>query len=62
MDLYLSHGCPVIDKAILHVSPWQVLTTGYLDAWMPMAIKGGKVQLASQIQCRCQYGQTRQKF
>ena len=32
-----------------------------LDIWMPMAIKGGKVLLTSQIQCRCQYGQTRQK-
>ena len=39
----------------------EVVTTGYLDAWMPMAIEGGKVQLTSQIQCRCQYGQTRQK-
>ena len=28
---------------------------------MPMAIKGGKVQLISQIQCRCQYGLTQQK-
>ena len=28
---------------------------------MPMAIKAGKVQLTSQIQCRCQYGQTQQK-
>ena len=37
------------------------MTTGYLDAWMSMAIKGGKVQLTSQIQCKCQYGQTRQK-
>ena len=27
-----------------------------------MAIKGGKVQLTSQIQCGCQYGQTWQKF
>ena len=26
-----------------------------------MAIKGGKVQVTSQIQCRCQYGQARQK-
>ena len=26
-----------------------------------MAIKGGKVQLTSQIQCRCQYGQTQKK-
>ena len=29
--------------------------------WMPMVIKGSKVQLTSQIQCKCQYGQTRQK-
>ena len=43
------------------MAPWEVVTTGYLDAWMPMAIKGGKVQLTSQIQCRCQYGQTQQK-
>ena len=43
------------------MSPWEVLTTEYLDAWMPMAIKGGQVQLTSQIQCRCQYGQTQQK-
>ena len=28
---------------------------------MPMAIKEGKVQLTSEIQCRCQYGQTQQK-
>ena len=28
---------------------------------MPTAIKWGQVQLTSQIQCRCQYGQTRQK-
>ena len=28
---------------------------------MPMAIKGGKVQLTSQIQFRWQYGQTRHK-
>ena len=27
-----------------HVSSWEVLTTGYLDAWMPMGIKRGKVQ------------------
>ena len=26
---------------LLQVSPWEVVTTGYLDAWMPMAIKGG---------------------
>ena len=26
-----------------------------------MAIKGGKVQFTNQIQCRCQYGQTRWK-
>ena len=43
------------------MSPWEVVTTGYLDAWMPMAIKGGKIQLTNQIQCRCQYGQTGQK-
>ena len=63
-DLYFSRGCQLIDKEILltlHVSPWEVLTTGYLYAWMPMATKGGKVQLTSQIQCRCQYGQTRKK-
>ena len=41
----------------LQVSPWEVVTTGYLDACMPMAIKGGKVQLTRQIQCKCQYGQ-----
>ena len=45
----------------LHLSPWEVLTTGYLDAWMAIAIKRGKVQLTSQIQCRCQNGQTQQK-
>ena len=28
---------------------------------MPVAIKGGKVQLTSQIKCRCQYGQTQNK-
>ena len=28
---------------------------------MPTTIKGGKVQLTSQIQCRCQYGQTQWK-
>ena len=28
---------------------------------MSIAIKGGKVQLTSQIQCRCQYGQARHK-
>ena len=28
---------------------------------MPMAIKGGEVQFTSQIQYRCQYGQTQQK-
>ena len=28
---------------------------------MPMDIIGGKVQLTSQIQCRCQYGQTQKK-
>ena len=47
-DLSFSHGCQLIDKEIffyitLHVSPWEVLTTG---CWMPMAIKRGKVQLA----------------
>ena len=41
----------------LQVSPWEVATTGYLGAWMQMAIKGGgggggEVQLTSQIQCR----------
>ena len=34
------------------------LEDGCLDAWIPMAIKGVKVQLTSQIQCRWQYGQT----
>ena len=43
------------------MSSWEVVTTGYLDDWMPIAIKGGKVQLTSQIQCICQYGQTQQK-
>ena len=28
---------------------------------MPMAIKGGEVQLTSQTQCRRQYGQARHK-
>ena len=28
---------------------------------MPVAIKRGKVQLTSEMQCRCQYGQTQQK-
>ena len=60
MDLYFSHGCQLINIT-LHVSPWKVLTTGYLNAWMQIAIKGGRVQLTSQIQCRCQYGQTRKK-
>ena len=41
------------------MSPWEVLTP--LDTWMSMAIKGGKVQLTSQVQCRCQYGQARKK-
>ena len=35
----------------LQASPWKVVTTGYLGAWMTMAIKGGKVHLTSQIQC-----------
>ena len=29
---------------------------------MPIAIKGGKVQLTSQILCRCQYEQTSKKY
>ena len=32
--------------------------SGYLDA---NGYKGGKVQLTSQIQCKCQYGLTRKK-
>ena len=43
------------------MSPWEIVATGYLDAWMPMAVKGDKVQLTIQKQRRCQYGQTRQK-
>ena len=34
---------------------------GGRDIWMSMAIKVGKVQFTSRIQCRCQYGQTRRK-
>ena len=33
-------------------SPCEVVITRYVHAWMPMAIKGGEVQLTSQIQCR----------
>ena len=54
---YFPRSCQLVDYGIfisitLQVSPWEVVTTGYLDVWMPMAIKGGEVQLTSQIQCR----------
>ena len=42
-------ACPLWNfiSITLHASPWEVMTAGYLDAWMPMAIQGGEVQLTS---------------
>ena len=42
----------------LQASPWEVVTTGCLDG---NVFKKDEVQLTSQIHCRWQYGQTRQK-
>ena len=38
----------------LQVSPWKVVTTGYLGV---NGSKRGKVQVTGQIESRCQYGQ-----